>query len=264
MTDSPVVRIEVVDETIAVITLDRPKANAIDVATSLQLYDAFATFEADRDLRVAVLTGAGDRFFSAGWDLKAAAAGEGVQADHGPGGFAGLTEYFSRRKVVIAAVNGMAFGGGWELALAADLAVAAETATFSLPEVSLGLLADSGGLLRLPRLVPRSVATELLLTGRRMDAEEALRWGLVVDVVPREGLLDRALELARAISANAPLAVIAAREILSATSGLSVEEGFALLRSGRLADYEAMLTSADALEGPRAFADKRPPEWTGR
>jgi crotonobetainyl-CoA hydratase len=252
-----------VDGEVLVVTLDRPKANAVDVATSRELYAAFERLESDPRLRVGVLTGGGDRFFSAGWDLKAAASGEAVDADHGPGGFAGLTEHFSRRKPVVAAVNGLALGGGFELALAADLVVAADSAEFALPEVSLGLVADSGGLLRLPRRLPAAVASQMLLTGRRMGAAEALRWGLVNEVVPRTALLDAALALARSIACNAPLALAAVLEVTAATEGMSVEEGFRLMRSGQLGAYAAVLGSDDAVEGPRAFAERRAPVWQG-
>ncbi|MCG2621855.1 enoyl-CoA hydratase-related protein [Arthrobacter sp. I2-34] len=156
-----------------VVTLDRPKANAIDAATSRALYDAFSMLRDDVSLRAAVLTGAGKRFFSAGWDLKSAEADEASGADHGPGGFAGLTELFGLGKPVIAAVNGAAYGGGVELMLAAHLAVAAETAVFAVPEARLGVLPDAGGLLRLPARLPRPVALELLLTGRTFSALEA-------------------------------------------------------------------------------------------
>ncbi len=246
------------------VTLDRPTANAIDVPTSLALYDAFARLEDDADLRVGIVTGAGERFFSAGWDLKAAAAGEAVDADHGPGGFAGLTELFGRRKPVIAAVNGLALGGGLELALAADLMVVAEHAELALPEVRVGVVADSGGLLRLPRRLPDAVARELLLTGRRMTADEATRWGLANRVVPAASLMDSALELAGEITAGAPLAIAAIQEVLAATAALDVREAFTRMRSGDLTAYAAMLGSEDAVEGPRAFAEKRPPEWRGR
>ncbi|MQA01788.1 MAG: crotonobetainyl-CoA hydratase [Streptosporangiales bacterium] len=256
------VRIDV-DDGVLVVTLDRPKANAIDVATSQALYEAFALLQSDDALRVAVLIGAGDRFFSAGWDLKAAAAGEGIDADHGPGGFAGLTEFFDLGKPVIAAVNGLALGGGLELALAADLVVAADHAEFALPEVSLGMVADSGGVLRLPKRLPTAVATELLLTGRRMPAAEASSWGLVNRVVPADELLPAALDLAHAIRAGAPLAIAAVKEITAATAALRVDEGYALLRSGTLPTYQAMLTSTDAAEGPQAFAERHPPRWTG-
>ena len=257
------VRSEVVDG-VLVVTLDRPSANAIDVTTSLALYDAFARLEDDADLRVGIVTGAGERFFSAGWDLKAAAAGEAVDADHGPGGFAGLTELFDRGKPVIAAVNGLALGGGLELALAADLMVVADQAELALPEVRVGVVADSGGLLRLPRRLPAAIARELLLTGRRMTADEAAGWGLANRVVPADALMDSALELAGQITAGAPLAVAAIQEVLAATAGLEVRDAFARMRSGDLAAYSRMLGSEDAVEGPRAFAEKRPPEWTGR
>ena len=257
------VRSEVVDG-VLVVTLDRPSANAIDVTTSLALYDAFARLEDDADLRVGIVTGAGERFFSAGWDLKAAAAGEAVDADHGPGGFAGLTELFDRAKPVIAAVNGLALGGGLELALAADLMVVADQAELALPEVRVGVVADSGGLLRLPRRLPAAIARELLLTGRRMTADEAAGWGLANRVVPADALMDSALELAGQITAGAPLAVAAIQEVLAATAGLEVRDAFTRMRSGDLAAYSRMLGSEDAVEGPRAFAEKRPPEWKGR
>ncbi|MGA8209570.1 MAG: enoyl-CoA hydratase-related protein [Nocardioidaceae bacterium] len=249
---------------VLVVTLDRPTANAVDVATSHALHAEFDRLQQDPALRVAVLTGAGDRFFCAGWDLKAAAAGEAVDADHGPGGFGGLTEFFELRKPVVAAVNGLALGGGLELALAADLVVAAEGVELGLPEVSLGLVADSGGLLRLPRRVPVAVAKEMLLTGRRMTAAEALARGLVNGVVARERLLDEALALARRVAANAPLAVAAVLEVLAETEDLGVRDGFARLRSGDLPCYRAVLGSRDAVEGPRAFAERRDPVWQGR
>jgi crotonobetainyl-CoA hydratase len=257
------VRTDVLDG-VLVVTLDRPPANAIDVATSHALYEAFARLEDDPALRVGVLTAAGDRFFSAGWDLKAAAAGESVEADHGPGGFAGLTELFGRTKPVIAAVNGLAMGGGFELALSADLMVVGDHAELALSEVRVGVVADAGGLLRLPRRLPEAIARELLLTGRRMTAEEAGRWGLANRVVRPSDLMATVLELAGEIQAGAPLAVAAVQEILGATTGLDLRAGFTLLRSGDLPAYARMLRSEDAVEGPRAFAEKRAPRWQGR
>lgn len=248
---------------ILIITLDRPKANAIDVATSLELYAAFKALNDDPALRVGVITGTG-RFFSAGWDLGAANDGEAVDADHGPGGFAGLTEYFSLTKPVIAAVNGLAVGGGFELALAADLIVASDTAKFWLPEAQLGMLPDSGGLLRLPKAIPARLAREMILTGRRMDAAEALALHLVNRVVAPDALLDAALELAASIAKSAPLAITAARDILHETEALAIEAGYRHMRSGAVPSYQAMLQSDDALEGPRAFAEGRAPEWKGR
>jgi crotonobetainyl-CoA hydratase len=245
------------------VTLDRPKANAIDAATSRALYIAFRAFEDDEESRVAILTGAGDRFFSAGWDLKAAAQGEAANADHGPGGFAGLSEYFSLRKPIIAAVNGLAYGGGFELALACDLIVAAEHAAFALPESGLGIMADSGGVQRLPRRLPRAIATELLLTGRRLEAEEALRLGLVNAIAPLGSLMTAARDLAETIAAKAPLATQAIKATLAAADGMSVAETYHAMRGGKIPEYDAMLGSQDAREGPLAFAEKRPPQWKG-
>ena len=252
------------DGPVLVVTLDRPKANAIDVRTSRALYAAFDRLRTEPGLRVAILTAAGERFFSAGWDLKAAAAGEGADADHGPGGFAGLTEFFDIGKPVIAAVNGLALGGGFELVLAADLAVAAERAEFALTEVTLGLVPDAGGLLRLASRLPRPIAVEWLLTGRRIGAAEAARWGLVNRVVPLDDLMPAAFELARTISAAAPLSVAAALEIMRETEGASVAEGYRIMHGDGLPAYRAMLSSDDAQEGVRAFAERRPPRWTGR
>ncbi len=248
---------------VLVITLDRPKANAIDVATSQELYAAFKALDDDPALRVAVLTGTG-RFFSAGWDLGAANEGEAVDAVHSPGGFAGLTEYFTLSKPVIAAVNGLAVGGGFELALAADLIVASEAARFWLPETQLGILPDSGGLLRLPKSLPARLAREMILTGRQLEASEALTLGLASRVVAPNALLDAAIELARGIVAGAPLAITAARDILRATEGIEVEDAYRLMRSSAIPSYRAMLDSEDALEGPLAFAEGRVPSWQGR
>lgn len=246
---------------VLLIELNRPKANAIDTRTSRELYEAFAYLQERPELRAAVITGHGEKFFSAGWDLKAASAGEAVDADHGPGGFAGLTEFFALGKPVIAAVNGLAFGGGFELALAADLMVAAEHAEFALPEVQLGIIPDAGGVLRLPQRLPRAIATEMLLTGRRMTSAEALRWGLVQAVVPLDQLLHTALNLADRIAENAPLAIAAVKETLQHATHLPMEEGYRLMRSGSLPRYSKMLLSQDATEGILAFTEKRKPQW---
>ena len=243
------------------ITLDRPKANAIDASTSREMGELFLTFREDPGLSVGIVTGAGEKFFSGGWDLKAAAAGE--EEDFGASGFAGLTELFDLDKPVIAAVNGYAAGGGFELALACDLIVAAEHAEFFLPEVNLGFVPDAGGVLRLPRRMPRAIAMEMLLTGRRIDATEAARWGIVNKVVPQPELMDTARELAEQIANAAPLATRAVKAIVQATEGLALEEAYAVLRGGKIAIYEEMLESDDAKEGPRAFAEGRPPVWRG-
>ncbi len=247
------------------VTLDRPKANAIDMATSRELGDTFLGFRDDPELRVAIITGAGERIFSAGWDLKAAAEGEeALDTDYGPGGFAGLTEIFDLNKPVIAALNGAAVGGGFEIALACDLIVAAEHVEVFLPEARLGILASGGGIVRLGRQVPRRVAMEMLLTGRRMSAEEALRWGLFNAVVPMAELMATARALAEDIAAAAPLAVEATLEMLRDTEAMSVEESFAAMYGGQLDTYRRLLASEDAKEGPRAFAEKRDPVRKGR
>jgi crotonobetainyl-CoA hydratase len=249
------------------ITLDRPSTNAIDAATSRALFVAFRAFNDDPDARVAILTGAGDRFFSAGWDFDAAAAGEGAEAsdsDHGPGGFAGLTEFFTLEKPVIAAVNGLAIGGGFELALACDLIVASENAEFALPEAGLGLVADAGGVQRLPRRIAANLAMELLLTGRRIDAAEAKRIGLANQVAPLGSLMTAARALATTIAAKAPLSIRAIKALARAGEGLSIEATFEAMRSGRVPAYSAAIASDDAREGPRAFTENRPPVWTGR
>jgi crotonobetainyl-CoA hydratase len=247
------------------ITIDRPKANAIDSPTSQALGEAFSAFRDDDALRVAILTGAGDRFFSAGWDMKAAV--EGDLEDYGVGGFGGLTELFDLDKPVIAALNGMAVGGGFEIALACDLIVASRDAEMWLPEVHLGFVADAGGVLRLPQRLPRAIAMEMLLTGRRMTAEEALRWGVVNRVVDdggHEDVLAAARELAAEVVSGAPLAVRATKAIVDSTADMSVEEAYAALRAGKIPQYDAVLASEDSEEGPNAFAEGRDPEWKGR
>ncbi|UZD58193.1 crotonobetainyl-CoA hydratase [Shewanella algae] len=246
------------------ITLDRPKANAIDAKTSFAMGEAFIAFRDDPELRVAIITGAGERFFSAGWDLKAAAEGEAPDADFGPGGFAGLTELFDLDKPVIAAVNGYAFGGGFELALAADMIVCSDNANFALPEAKLGIVPDSGGMLRLPKLIPPAIVNEMMMTGRRMDAQEALRWGIVNRVVDNSQLMETARELAQEITQSAPLAIAALKEVYRTTSEMPVEEAYRFIRSGQLKHYPSVLHSEDALEGPQAFAEKRDPVWKGK
>jgi crotonobetainyl-CoA hydratase len=247
------------------VTLDRPKANAIDLATSAELHDAFRLLQDDPVLRVAILTGAGDRIFSAGWDLKAAASGsEAPDSDFGAGGFAGLTAYWELSKPVIAAVNGVAIAGGCELALAADLMVVAEHAEFALSEVTVGLVADAGGIQRLPRRIPVAIATELLLTGRRFSAHEAKAWGLANAVVPGTELMAAARGLAERIAAAAPLAVAAVKEILRETDGMSVRAAYEHVAAGKVASHRLMQLSEDAREGAQAFVERRAPVWKGR
>lgn len=252
------------------ITLDRPKVNAIDRATSVALGEAFCELRDDPELRVGIVTAAGDKAFSAGWDLKAAASGEDEEVglwwntDYGPGSFAGLTELWDLNKPVIAAVNGLAIGGGLELAIACDLIVCADHAYFALPEVPLGIVPDSGGLQRVPKRLPYNIAMEMLLLGRRMEVDEAMHYGMINRVVPPDQLMSTAREWADTIAAGAPLAVQAIKEILRETEALSVRESFSYLRDARLENFPKVLLSEDAKEGVEAFAEKRKAQFKGR
>ena len=183
------------------ITIDRPKANVIDLAMSRELGLIYQSYRDDPDLAVAIFRTEGSRFFSAGWDLKAAAAGDAVDGDYGVGGFGGLQELRDLDKPVIACVDGMAVGGGFEMALACDLILASDHSRFCLPEVHSGILADAATL-KLTKRIPYHVAMEMLFTGRWMDAEEASRWGLVNEVLPSNLLEERAWQVARVLAAR--------------------------------------------------------------
>jgi crotonobetainyl-CoA hydratase len=245
------------------VTIDRPKANAIDAATSRIMGDIFASFRDDAELRVAILTAAGERFFCPGWDLKAAAAGEPPDADYGVGGFGGLQELPGLNKPVICAINGLAFGGGFEIALSCDLLIAAEHATFALPEINSGTVADAASI-KLPRRIPYHVAMELLLTGRAIDAHEAKHWGLVNEIVPASQLMARAREIADALAAGPPLVFAAIKEIIRETAHLPVQQAFDMVTRRRLPTVDVLYGSEDQKEGARAFAEKRKPVWRGR
>lgn len=248
---------------VLVVTLDRPKANAIDAPTSRRMGEVFAAFRDDPELRAAVVTGAGERFFCAGWDLKAAAAGEAPDADFGVGGFGGLQELPDMNKPVIAAVNGMAVGGGFELALSCDLILAASHARFALPEIDAGTLADAATV-KLPRRMPYHVAMELLLTGRWMEAEEARRWGLVNEVVPAGELMQRALAVARRLAEGPPLVFAAIKEVVRESWPLPEQEALRRIARREYPTVARLYDSEDHREGARAFAEKRRPVWRGR
>jgi crotonobetainyl-CoA hydratase len=245
------------------IVLDRPKANAIDGPLSREMGRLFADFRDDPELRVAILTGAGERFFSAGWDLNAVAEGEEYLEDFGEGGFGGFPEMTDLLKPVICAVNGMAVGAGFEMLLRADLVIAAEHAQLMLPEVRIGIAPDVGTFM-LPKLLPRQKAFEVLMTGRRFAARELASFGIINEVVAADQLMDRARALAEELCRAAPLSLAAVKEAVHLTEKLSFEESYAALRSRSWPAFMRMLESDDAREGATAFVEKRAPRWQGR
>jgi len=243
------------------VTLDRPKANAISLAVSRRLNDVFTDFRDDKSLKIAILTGAGERFFSPGWDLKAAAGGEASDSDWGAGGFAGLNYPRNLNKPIIAAVNGIACGGGFELVLGTDIIVMEEHAQFALPEINVGVLADAGTI-KLRRRIPYHVAVEFLLTGRWMDAAEAKHWGLANHVVPKGQAMIKAREIARQLADGPPLLFPAIKQLLRHTEMIPEHEAFELHDSLDL--VQQVIRSEDLKEGTLAFTEKRKPQWTGR
>ena len=245
------------------VTIDRPKANAIDAATSRIMGEVFASFRDDPELRVAILTGAGEKFFCPGWDLKAAAEGEAPDSDYGVGGFGGLQELPGLNKPVICAVNGLAFGGGFEIMISCDIIIAADHATFALPEINSGTVADAATI-KLPRFIPYHVAMELLFTGRRFDAAEARHWGIVNEVVAADQLMKRARELADHLAEGPPLVFAAIKEIARETTHLPIQQAFDMVTKRKLKTVDTLYSSDDQLEGARAFAEKRKPQWKGR
>ncbi|MER9204096.1 enoyl-CoA hydratase-related protein [Mesorhizobium sp. M0933] len=242
------------------IVLDRPKANAIDAATSRLMGETFREFRDDDALRVATLTGAGEKFFCAGWDLNAASAGERPDSDYGIGGWGGAIELPNLNKPIICAINGICVGGGIEAALAADIILAADHAYFSLPEINIGVVPDIA-VVALPRRIPRHVALEFMLTGRRMEALEALRWGLVNEVLPLNELMPRARQLAALLADGPPLVFAAIKDIMRRTEGMP--EHLALQQGRALASTQKCYNSEDQREGARSFVERRKPVWKG-
>ena len=249
---------------VLLITINRPEArNAINGSVSLAVGDALEQAQNDPEIRAVVLTGSGDKSFCAGADLKAISRGENLfHPEHPEYGFAGYVSHFID-KPTIAAVNGTALGGGSELALASDLVVAEESAKFGLPEVKRGLIAGAGGVFRIAEQLPRKVANELLFTGEPMSSADALRWGLINQVVPDGTVVDAALKLAERITGNAPLAVQASKRVAyGVDEGVVTGDKAGWKRTNR--EFSTLLQTEDAMEGPLAFAQKREPVWKAK
>ena len=245
------------------VTLDSPKANAISLKTSRVMGLVFRDFRDDDSLRVCILRAAGEKFFCPGWDLKAAAEGDAVDGDYGVGGFAGLQELPNLNKPVIAAVQGICCGGGLEFALSADLILCSTTATFALPEIRSGTVADAASI-KLPKRIPYHVAMDLLLTGRWFDAAEAQRWGIVKEVCAPEDLLAKTWELARLLESGPPLVYAAIKEVVREAENLRFQDALNRITKRQMPTVDKLYSSEDQLEGARAFAEKRDPVWKGK
>ncbi|CAI8440092.1 MAG: crotonobetainyl-CoA hydratase [SAR116 cluster bacterium MED-G04] len=245
------------------VELDRPKANAIDLVTSREMGEVFRSFRDDAEARVALVTTAGDKFFCAGWDLKAAADGDPVDGDYGVGGFGGLQELRGLNKPVIAAVNGMAVGGGFELALSCDIIYCSEGSRFALPEINAGTLADAATI-KLPKRIPHHVAMEMLFTGRWMEADEALHHGLVNAVLPADQLMDHARGIARQLADGPPLVFAAIKEVVREAEDKAFQDVMNRITKRQLETVDILYDSDDNLEGARAFSEKRSPVWKGK
>lgn len=261
MTDTPIKT--KTDGHVLIVTLDRPKANAIDLVTSRIMGEIFRDFRDNDDLRVAVVTASGEKFFCPGWDLKAAADGDAVDGDYGVGGFGGLQELPHLNKPVICAVNGICCGGGLELALSCDIILAAEHASFALPEIRSGTVADAASI-KLPKRIPYHIAMEMLYTGRWLDTAEAARWGLINQVWPADQLLAKAMEMANLIASGPPLVNAAIKEVVREAEDMKFQDALNKITKSQFQTVEKLYTSEDQLEGARAFAEKRDPVWKGK
>ena len=255
MTDNPI-RTERRGHVLEV-TLDRPKANAIDLETSRLMGEVFASFRDDPGLRVALLTGAGDRFFCPGWDLKAAAEGEAVDSDYGVGGFGGLQELPDLNKPVIAAVNGFALGGGCELMMHCDVIICSETARIGQPEINIGVMPGAGGTQRLTRAVGKAAAMDIVLSGRFLSAKEALKFGLVSRVVPKEHWFEESLNIAKQVATKGPIALRAAKASVLNAEEMNLSDGLSEERQL----FYSLFDTNDQTEGMTAFIEKRNPNW---
>ncbi len=252
-----------IDGAVLEVTLDRPKANAVDLATSREMGELFARFRDSPDLRVAILTAAGEKFFCPGWDLKAAAGGDEVDGDYGLGGFGGMQELPRLNKPIICAINGICCGGGLEIALSTDIILAAEHATFALPEIRSGTVADAASI-KLPKRIPYHIAMEMLLTGRWLDAPEANKWGFVNHVYPAGQLMDRARDMAQLLASGPPLVMAAIKEVVRDAEDSKFQDALNRITTRRLQTVDTLYGSEDMMEGFNAFAEKRDPVWRGK
>jgi E-phenylitaconyl-CoA hydratase len=248
-------------DAVAVLTINREQAlNAIDAQTSSEMYRAWEDFRDDDDIRVAILTGVGQKSFSTGMDLVATAKGENQFEGGRPVPFGGFTKRMPIYKPIIAAINGFCLAGGMELALTCDIRICTPDARFGLPEVRWAIMPGAGGTQRMPRSIPQAWANYLILTAEQIDAETAMRIGLVSHIVPKDDLMDRAWQIASVICERGPLAVRAAKESINRGLDMPLDNGLAFedLLLGKL------MATQDAKEGPRAFAEKRKPDYKGR